>query len=394
MLLLTRVPEKVYDFLFRFKPYFRCVQTSHFVLFCWLLVALCLESGKGSIKGLMRHLPERITYWSLMRFVRSGLWNERDLLEAMGFDVLSFLPPSMDSVIYLVGDLTLKGKRGDLNPLGRKARVNEHSRYCFGFEVLLLIACWSHYRVPIACVVLDPDKKREQNNHFRRLLRQARLPTWVKEVIVVADAGFASTKTFNQIEKQGFCYVFAVARTRKFEDGKSLRDFVRHLPKSNYRRVKTVKADGRRRDYWIYESRKSLHGIGDVTIVLSKQRRIASPKRTKIIVTNLKGVSASRILSIYARRWSVEITFKELKSGLHLGKMQVTRDKERVRRSVSLSVMAYLLLVRLYAKETYSTKSFSIFRFKQKFSEEVGKEVLNRTEEKWQRKLDKLRLVA
>lgn len=394
MLLLTRVPEKVYDFLFRFKPYFKCKQTSHFLLFCWLLVALCLESGKGSIKGLMRHLPEKVTYWALMRFVRSGLWNERDLLEAMGFDVLNFLPPALDSVIYLVADLTLKGKRGSQNPLGRKAKVNEYSRYCFGFEVLLLMACWSHYRVPIACVVLDPDKKGEQNRHFRRLLREVALPSWVKEVVVVADAGFASTKTFNQLNKQSFKYVFAAARTRKFEDGKSLRDFVRHLPKNKYRRVKTVKADGRRRDYWIYESRKSLHGIGDVTIILSKQRRNNSPKKTKIIVTNLEGVSASKILSIYARRWSVEITFKELKSGLHLGQMQVTKDKERVRRSVSLSVMAYLLLVRLYAKQTDSTRSFSIFRFKQRFSEEVGKEVLNRTEEKWQRKFDKLRLAA
>jgi len=72
----------------------------------------------------------------------------------------------------------------------------------------------------------------------------------------------------------------------------------------------------------------------------------------------------------------------------------VTKDKERVRRSVSLSVMAYLLLVRLYAKDVDSTKSFSIFRFKQRFSEEVCKEELNRTEQKWQRKLDKLRLAA
>jgi hypothetical protein len=329
-----------------------------------------------------------------MRFVRSGWWNERDLLEAMGTEVVNCLPAALDSVIYLVGDLTIKGKRGESNPLGRKTRVNEHSRYCFGFEVLLLMACWSHYRVPIGCVVLDPEKKGEQNRHFRRLLREVRLPSWVKEVVVVADAGFASTKTFNQLKKQSFGYVFAAARTRKFEDGKSLRDFVQHLPKSRYRRVKTVKPDGRRRDYWIYESRKSLNKIGDVTIILSKQRRNNGPKRTKIIVTNLEGVSTSKILSIYARRWTVEVTFKELKSGLHLGKMQVTRDKERVRRSVSLSVMAYLLLVRLYAREVDSSRSFSIFRFKQRFREEVCQEQLNRTERKWKRKIEKLRLAA
>jgi len=249
----------------------------------------------------MRHLPDKqLTYWASVRFVRSGLWDERELLEAMGAEVVRFLPPAMDSVIYLVADLTLKGKRAELNPLGRKTRLNEYSRYCFGFEVLLLLACWSHYRVPIACVVLDPDKKAEQNNHFRRLLRGVCLPTWVKQVVVVADAGFAATKTFLQLEKLGFGYVFVTARTRKFEDGKSLRDFVQHLPKSNYRRIKTLKADGRRRDYWIYECRKSLHGIGDVTIILSKQRRRNSPKKTKIIVTNLEGVSIEDTINLRA----------------------------------------------------------------------------------------------
>ena len=47
------------------------------------------------------------------------------------------------------------------------------------------------------------------------------------------------------------------------------------------------------------------------------------------------------ISSIYARRWGVEVTIKELKSGLHLGQMQVTKEAERVTRSVALSVMAY-----------------------------------------------------
>ena len=54
------------------------------------------------------------------------------------------------------------------------------------------------------------------------------------------------------------------------------------------------------------------------------------------------------MLSIYGWRWGVEVTIKELKSGLHLGQMQVTKEAERVTRSVALSVLAYLLLVRLY----------------------------------------------
>ena len=122
MLGLTRVPPKVYDFLFRFKPSFRCPQARHFVLFCWLLTALCLEQGKGTLTGLHRQLPPRLKYWAVLRLVRSGWWSEQELLRAMSADVVVTLPPPADSRIYLVGDLTLKDKRGERQPLGRVTR--------------------------------------------------------------------------------------------------------------------------------------------------------------------------------------------------------------------------------------------------------------------------------
>ena len=45
----------------------------------------------------------------------------------------------------------------------------------------------------------------------------------------------------------------------------------------------------------------------------------------------------------------IDLTIKELKSGLHLGRMQVTNDAERVTRSVVLPVCAYLVLLHLYS---------------------------------------------
>ncbi len=67
----------------------------------------------------------------------------------------------------------------------------------------------------------------------------------------------------------------------------------------------------------------------------------------------------------------MEVTIKDLKSGLHLGQMQVTNDKERVTRSVSLSVLAYLLLVCLYGREEAATKTWSLFKLKERFIGEV-----------------------
>jgi hypothetical protein len=394
MLGLTCVPQKVYDFLYPYKSHFRCPQARHFSLFCWLLVMLVIDQGKGTLKELSRLMPLRIKYWALMRMVRSGWWDEQALITELSLDVLSHLPPPSDATLHLIGDATLKGKRGQKHPLGRTCRVNEYARFCFGFEMVLLIASWGHFRVPVAIAVIDPRRKGQQNILFRHMLREFVPPAWALSVVVEADAGFAATRTFGLIERLGYRYVFATARTRKFSDGKHLRDLVQHLPKSQYRRIKTSKPDGRRRDYWVYECRRELKDIGDVTIILSKQRRNDGPKKAKIIVTNLEAATAGQVLSYYARRWGIEVTIKELKGGLHLGRMQVTRDAGRVKRAVALSVLAYLLVVRLYGKEAHTAGEYSLFRLKQRFIADVFQEHVSRTEQRWKDKLDKYRLAA
>jgi hypothetical protein len=90
----------------------------------------------------------------------------------------------------------------------------------------------------------------------------------------------------------------------------------------------------------------------------------------------------------------IEVTFKELKSGLHWGQMQVTKEKERVKRAMLLPVMAYVLLLRLYGRELKPDQGFTIFQLKRRFCEEAWQEQLDRSEAKWRKKLDQLRAAA
>jgi len=326
--------------------------------------------------------------------IRSGQWDAQGLLEDIVGQVVLWLPPACDGVLYLIGDTTLKGKRGKKHPLGRKLRMNDYSGYTFGFEMVILIVCCGTYRIPVAIGLINPKIKGHQNILFRQMIRDFVPPKWAKQVVVVADAGFGANKTFRLIEHKGYKYVFAVSRTRKFANGKHVADLARHLPRSCYHRVASYKPDGRRRDYWIYSRLVSLNGLGDVTMILSKRRRNEGPKKVKIIVTNLRGVKEGEILSIYARRWSIEVTIKELKAGLHIGQMQVTKDARRVERSVMLNVAAYLVLVRLYGREECIKEGFSIFKLKQKFTADVYQQQLNHLEQKWREKLNKYRAAA
>ena len=89
----TCLPRTVYDFLYPFKPLFRCSQARHFVIFCWFLVAIIRDPGAGTLKGLCPYLPPHLSYWALIRMLRSGKWDAQAVLSGMSKQVLRSLPP-------------------------------------------------------------------------------------------------------------------------------------------------------------------------------------------------------------------------------------------------------------------------------------------------------------
>lgn len=390
----TCVPRTVYDFLYPLKPLFRCTQARHFVIFCWLLVAIIRDPGAGTLKGLCPYLPPHLSYWALIRMLRSGKWDAQVVMTGIAEKVLRSLPPAADGKLYLIGDTTHKPKRGRKHPLGHVTRQSESASYTFGFDMVVLVASWDCFRIPIAIATIDPERKGHQNILFRQMLRAFEPPAWLREVVVVADAGYPANATLQLITDLQWTYVFAMPRTRKFTNGTYVRDFVQYLPQSLYRRRATYKPDGKRQDYWVFMRQAALPQLGDVTIVLAKKRRNYGPKRVKIIVTNLLDASASAILSHYAVRWGVELTIKELKGGLHLGRMQVTEDADRVERSIVLPVCAYLLLVHLYGQEEAPPKAWSLFQLKQRFTEVFMQDQMKRVEQKWGRKWGKIKEAA
>jgi hypothetical protein len=79
---------------------------------------------------------------------------------------------------------------------------------------------------------------------------------------------------------------------------------------------------------------------------------------------------------------------------MHLGQMQVMGKEERVRHAMLLPVLAYLLLLRLYGSELEADKSFSLFTLKHRFIVDTFKERLDRSEHKWRKNLDQLKVAA
>jgi Transposase DDE domain len=326
--------------------------------------------------------------------VIAGYWDASSLFADLTAAALLTLPPPADSRLHVIVDKTIKQKSGKKLPLGHQTRMNEYARYVFGLEVVLLIFQWGRFRIPVASELIDPKRKGHQNILFRQMLRRLQPPAWARELVVIADAGFASRANLRLVIRLGWKFAFALARTWKLDDGTHLKDLATYLPRNRYRRVSSYTPEKRRRDYWVFVRRAKLKTIGDVTILLSKRRRNDGPKKIKLIVTNLDTQRASDILNLYARRWAVECTFKELKSGLHWGQMQVTKDKERVKRAMLLPVMSYVLLLRLYGKELDPDQGFTIFQLKRKFCDDSWQEQLDRSDARWRKKLDEYKAAA
>jgi hypothetical protein len=111
---------------------------------------------------------------------------------------LAAFPPPHDRVLFLVVDSTLKGKRARKNLLVKKGRFNEYAPFTCGLHVMLLIAQWDNYRVPLAFRLVQPKKSqgyRSENALFREMLKELVLPAWCQMVTVVAVPPTPRAKT-------------------------------------------------------------------------------------------------------------------------------------------------------------------------------------------------------
>jgi hypothetical protein len=308
MLRFTCLPTQVANWLQVLRPMFR---HRHHLVFCWFLACQAVYQEKATVIGLARLTPRHSAAWHLRRLLMAAYWHWRVLLWWFADQVIAALPPPDDGVCSLVVDSTLKDKTGQKHPLAKKGRLNEFAPYVFGLHLVIVMLQWGNYRIPVDCELVrrkDDPHYRSENRLFRWMLVRFRRPAWAETVVVVADAAFASKANVQLIQQRGYFFVMAFARTWCFDNGHTLKDLVTHLPKHHYRRCWVpLDEPGRRRIYWTFTKRVRLRHVGDVTIMLSKERRHDGPKPTKILVTNLPDVRARQVVDIDRRRWSVEI---------------------------------------------------------------------------------------
>jgi hypothetical protein len=354
---LTCLPRRVSQCLRVLGP---CIHHRHHLVFSWLLVWHLVYGERANLRALARHGPAHLAYQHYRWLLCATYWCTKTLLWWFADQALQAFPPPEDGILYLVGDSTLKGKRGRKHPVGQQTRLGQHHPSVFGFRIVLLMVPWDVYRIPVDFALV------------RR----------------TADAAYASWANVALIEELGDSDVVALPRTWKFAHGKALKALVTHLPRGKYTyiRIPTINTQ-RRRTFWVYAKRARLRHLGDVTIVLSACRRNDGPKQTKILVTNLpEMVTAREIVGVYLRRWWIEWLVKALKGVVGLGQHQVTKQLGRVERSIAVALMAYLLLRKLKAQDIPADRPWSAFRLQHALAWEVAQAQCERSAHQMARK--------
>jgi hypothetical protein len=352
----------------------------HQLVFCWLIVMQIVTSGARTLSGLSQSAPGFITEWRFRRLLSAGYWSLKVLLHWFAEEAIKSLPTPENKVVYVIADGSKKDKRGQKNPAAQKGRMNEHHAWFFGIKFVVLMVAWDNYRIPVDFQMVlpkgHPDYKKE-NELFRHMLSHFQPPDWAKVVIVVGDAAFAAKDNMKLIQSRDkadsqrrWGFVFAIARTWNMADGKSLRNLVKHTPHSCYRQtwIPRLPDHKGRKTFWIFEKLTRLKHLGDVTVVLTKKGRNVGPQNTKLLVTNLLELTGRQVIDIYQRRWAIEILFKELKSGLGLGEHQVTKKLPRIEKSLGITLIAYLFLLRARKDDIKPGKPWSIFQLKTNFT--------------------------
>jgi hypothetical protein len=346
----------------------------HRLIFCWLIFMQAVHPGRHTLEEMARWTPATITAWRFGRLLKAAYWNVHLLVSWWAQDLLATLPPPTNGVLYLFGDGSHADKRGTKNPVGQKGRISQYHPWFFGVRFVLLMAAWDGYRVPVGFRLILPKRHadyRSENVLFCAMVSEFVPPKWAKLIIVGGDAAYGSKANMDMVKaraktdiarRRGF--VFAIARTWKTVEDKSIKHLVTHVPHKYYQCTRVPRGYGRqgRKTFWTYSTRLCLRHGGDVTLVLSKKGRNVGPHNTKLLVTNLAELTPSQVVCIYQKRWAIELLNGELKSGLGLGEHQVSGDTNRSEKSVGIAVLAYLFVLRVCHHEIVPGKPWNLFQ--------------------------------
>ena len=325
-MIIDRKPPFLQAFFSPFRQQLSRPQFGHF----WsLLVAWVANVRRSTLLDLTSRLPRGAHRTSHGRFLTQSDWDGANLLDNAVVRELNRMRPRRGEFVELIIDDHRIAKRGRKMFGVSKIWDHKDQRFVRGHIVVAaavrfrnVIFPWRfELWLPKSCGVR---RYRKTTQIAAEMIRAFQPPAGLR-VRVLFDAFYLSPTVTKACENRGFTWFSVASRNRTITRTRGVSQKIGdlapgriryagrrvHMPRSRGKRTMRIAAvDGR------------LSRIGPVRLVFSK--RPHDPwKKVVAFATNEVKLGARTIVSIYERRWRIEVLFKELERELGLSDYQV-----------------------------------------------------------------------
>jgi len=325
-MIIDRRPRFLQAFFSPLREHFSRPQFAHFWM---LLLGWVANVRRSAVLNLAMRLPGGAHRTSHGRFLTQVDWDGPALLEDAVGEELRRMRPRRGEVMHLIIDDHRIAKRGRKIYGISKIWDHKNQRFAHGHIVVTAAILFRGVIFPWRFELWIP--KDQAGRGYRKTtqiaaaLIQAFVPPTGLKVRVLFDAFYLCPTVTRACENRGFTWFSVASRNRSFQRvwgvWQTIADLGPGLLKYRGCGARMPRARGTRK-LRIVDVLGALAKIGRVKLVFSK-RPGDRWKNLVAFATNETKLNARAIVSIYERRWRIEVLFKELEGDLGLGDYQV-----------------------------------------------------------------------
>lgn len=328
----------------------------HHTYFSQLVLLIACSWGRRNVANLVRqldtrNLPHRTRF---NNFLNSNRWDASTLLRFKAMELLASLNPQPGETVEFILDDSKKQKRGKHMDAVGWVHDASSGKSVKGHQYLTTILLFRGHRIPfgVSLYVKEEDALK-LNLPFRKttelaadLIRSFDPPNGVK-VRVLFDSYYLCPVVVNACREKNFCFVSVLKANRNlYKNGRKLKAgrYGPSLHKRQKSKKHEIKVEGSRAWYWHVDANwLDVSGLGKLHVVFSRKN---SESLVLGLVTDDPRLTPKQMISAYAKRWQIEVFFKDAKQLLGLGQYQ-NRPYQAAVNHLHLVCFAYALLTHL-----------------------------------------------
>lgn len=349
MIKIVRIPKKVKGFFKPLRPCFSKPQWRHVQA---IVLAMAIVWGKRNIQRLWESLGPDFPHRTKGNdFVVSILWDPEAALKESALAQLKAMKPGRREEIFLILDDTGIPKRGKEMEGAKTFKDHVTGEYRWGHTVLFAFILFRNKLIPWSLrIYLGKDYCRNEKIIFKKLTESAAemiesfQPPEGLKVTVLFDSYYLAQNVVWACVTRGFFFISTLKANRNLWVGgrkQKVGKLGKKLLKKKTAKMTLKNGKGQTVTYRTKRIEAVIPKAGGKSVVVFSRR--GKEKGFLAIVTNDLGLSEKAVLKRYAKRWWIEVFFKEGKQLLGLGDYK-TRDLEGIKRHLHLVALAFGLL--------------------------------------------------